>query len=159
MEKETVIAKVRGELFFSDEGMDYIEHLEGSWVTENGGDNFLQEFGRHWNQIFSDYGQNLFGEYFRELGLDIKSVPQFIVVDSDRGSWVMNATLTVLTSVGSVYVMLKGLSELPKIADGLEELKSRFSNELSEIFQKEVNERIEPTLGNIDNLSELPKPL
>jgi len=158
MQKETVIAKLRGELSFSEEGRNYIRQLEGSWIAESEGDMFLHEFGGHWNRIFTDYGQKLFEEHFRELGLDTERLPHFKVIDSHRGSWVMEAALTMFGSIGSVYIVLKGISELPKIADGLEELKSRLSKELSGIFQKEVRERIEPTLGNIDNISTLPKP-
>ncbi len=158
MQKETVIAKVRGELSLSDSGREYIRRLEGSWIAENEGDMFLQEFGGHWNHIFSDYGQNLFEEHFRELGLNTERLPQFRVVDSRRGSWIMEAALTMFGSIGSVYIVLKGISELPQIADGIEELKSRLSKELSAKFQKEVRERIEPTIGNIDNVSNLPNP-
>lgn len=158
MQKETIIAKVRGEISLSDEGREYIRHLEDSWIAESEGDVFLQEFGGHWNSIFTDYGQNLFEEHFRELDLSTERRPQFKVVDSHRGSWIMEAALTMLGSVGSVYIVLKGISELPQIADGLEELKSRLTKEMSETFQKEVRKKIEPTLGNIDNVSKIPKP-
>ena len=162
MQKETVIAKVRAELAFSEEGKDYIRRLKGLWISENEGDMFLHEYGGHWNRIFTEYGQHLFEGYFKELGLESERLPQFKVVDSRRGSWVMEAALTMFGSIGSVYIVLKGLSELPQIADGLEELKSRLSKELTDIFEKEVHERIEPTIGNIDNTEKLPsapKPL
>ena len=158
MQKETVIAKVRAELSFSDKGKDYMRGLQGSWLSESNGDMFLREFGGHWNGIFTEYGQDLFQDYFKEMGLNSERLPQFRVVDSHRGSWVMEAALTMFGSIGSVYVVLKSISDLPKIADGLEELKSRLSKELGSKFEESIRDRIEPSLGNIDTFEQLPPP-
>ena len=55
--------------------------------------------------------------------------------------------------------MLKGISELPKIADGLEDTKKRLQKELTTRFRKKVPERIEPVLDHSGLPTGLPAPV
>lgn len=152
MEKQTVIATLRVELGFSNEmrGMisDSPELSDVSWA-DNGGDGFLAEFGGQWNNIFVDTANELYEKHFRDLGLTQEQSPRTILTDSRRGSWIMEAAITFACTIGSTYTILKGISELPKIADGLEETKERLRKDLLKRFSKQVAVRIEPTIGQL----------
>jgi hypothetical protein len=66
---------------------------------------------------------------FVELGVPEEYSPHVQVYESYPGSWIIEAAITISASVGTSYVILKSVSELPQIADGLEELKTRFRKE------------------------------
>ena len=150
MKKSTVIAKVRTEIELSDAMRAYLRSLDGEniWIAKNGGSDFLAEFGHEWNSNFVEIVQEISNDFFRGKGLEVRHLPEVILTDSRRGSWIMEAALTMFGTVGTVYTILKGLSELPQIADGLEETKSRLQSELTSRFRKKIPERIEPTLSD-----------
>ena len=162
MEKTTVIAKVRAELSLTEEFVGFLSRYSNdqrAWFARDGGDLFLAEFGREWNDNFLEVAQSIFDDYFRSLGLSPDLLPKVEMTDSRRGSWIMEAALTMWGTVGTTYVVLKGISELPKIADGLEDTKKRLQKELTTRFRKKVPERIEPVLDHSGLPTGLPAPV
>lgn len=161
MNKETVIANVRAEIVLTEELQAFFAQFEdqdNAWFARDGGDLFLSEFGFEWNNNFAEVAQGVFNHHFLSLGLRDDHLPKVKVTDSRRGSWVMEAALTMFGTVGTTYTILKAIAELPKIADGLEETKKRLQKELSERFKNKIPERIEPVLTNSRIELTLPPP-
>jgi len=134
MEKKTVIANIRAEILLNDDLQEFFAQFqdrENAWFARQGGDTFLGEFGFEWNTNFVEIAQSVFDAHFRDLGLSEDRLPKVELTDSRRGSWIMEAALTMFGTVGTTYTILKGVSELPKLADGLEETKKRLQKELS----------------------------
>jgi hypothetical protein len=161
MQKETVIANVRAEIALSQDLQGFLlqfSNRENAWFARDSGDLLLAEFGHEWNNNFVEVAQSVFDGYFRELGLPEDLQPRVKLTDSRRGSWIMEAALTMFGTIGSTYTVLKAVAELPKLADGLEETKKRLQKELTVRFKKKVPERIEPVLQNITPPVQLPPP-
>ncbi len=153
MERETVIATMHSELSVADELRIVLGRFPGEWFAgDEGGDRLLAEFSGDWNAIYVEVLQRFYDEYFLGLGLPKGSLPKVKLVDSRRGSWVMEAALVFLMTVGATYHVLKGLSELPKIADGLEETKNKIKKELQIRFRKKAQERIEPFISQLPEI-------
>lgn len=151
MKKETVIAKVRAEISLTEDFREFLSLYadnSNAWFAQQGGDIFLGEFGHEWNNNFVEVTQEFFNKHFSGLGLAEQNLPKVAIVDSRRGSWIVEAALTMFGTVGTVYTILKGVSELPALADGLEETKERLKKELSGRFRRSIPERIEPIISN-----------
>jgi hypothetical protein len=162
MEKKTVIAIIRAEITLSDELQAFFAEFvdrQNAWFARQGGDTFLREFGFEWNTNFVESAQSVFDTYFLDLGLSEDRLPKVELTDSRSGSWIMEAALMMFGTVGTTYTILKGVSELPKIADGLEETKKRLLKELSARFKKKIPERIEPVLSSAGIEAQLPAPV
>lgn len=162
MEKKTVIANIRAELDLSETMRAFLSansERPNAWFTRDGGDAFLAEMGFQWNEEFRATAQRVIEEYFRSVGLPENQVPQVEITDSRRGSWIMEAALTLFGTVGTTYTILKGVSELPKLADGLEDTKKRLTKELNARFKKLIPERIEPMLERSGLAPQLPAPV
>lgn len=151
MEKKTVIANIRAEITLNSELQNFFakfDSYENAWFARQGGDVFLGEFGHTWDVNFIDVAQSVFDAYFQSLGVRQDQLIKVELTDSRKGSWIMEAALTLFGTVGTVYTILKGIAELPELADGLENTKARLQKELSARFKKEVSERIEPVISN-----------
>jgi len=160
MERKTVIANIRAELTLSEDLQAFFAEFEGqenAWFARQCGDSFLGEFGREWNKNFVEIAQEVLDEYFRDLRLPESRRPIVELTDYRRGSWIMEAALTMFGTVGTTYTILKGISELPKIADGLEETKKRLKKELSARFKKRLPEVIETVIENSGINAQLPQ--
>ena len=160
MEKKTVIANLRAEITLTDSMRHFLGQFDGQnqniWVVQDGGDAFLHEFSREWNTNFIEIAQDVADAYFRRLHLSEERLPRVELTDYRKGSWIMEAALTMFGTVGSTYTVLKGLSELAQIADGLEKTKNLLQSRLTARFQKKIPERIEPLLPEARILCELP---
>lgn len=159
MNKETVIANLRAEITLSEDLQQFLAQYgerNNAWFARQNGDLFLSEFGHEWNTNFVEVAQLVIDDYFKQFSLPEDQFPQVKLTDSRRGSWIMEAALTMFGTVGTAYTILKGISELPKIADGLEDLKMRLNKELSTRFKKKVPERIEPIFSNANIPAQLP---
>lgn len=156
MEKETVIANLRAEISLSESLQEFFALFEdnhNAWFARQGGDLFLSEFGHEWNTNFIEVVQNAFDAHFRNLGLSENRLPKVKLTDSRKGSWIMEAALTMFGTVGTTYTVLKGIAELPKLADGLEETKKRIQKELNDRFRRKIPERIEPVISNFKDVA------
>ncbi|WP_026611723.1 hypothetical protein [Methylocaldum szegediense] len=162
MEKKTVIANIRAEITLTPEMQNFLTQFsdqENAWFARDGGEVLLGEFGYEWNSNFVEVTQAVIDSYFRDQGLSENVLPKVDLTDWRRGSWIMEAVITMFGTVGTTYTILKGVAELPKLADGLEETKNRLQKELSARFKKKVPERIEPVLSNIGIPAQLPAPV
>lgn len=162
MEKKTVIANVRTEISLSEGMQEFLaqfEDRENAWFARQGGDVLLAEYGFEWNTNFVEVAQSVFDEHFRGMGLSDDQLPKVELTDSRRGSWIMEAALTMFGTVGTTYTILKGFAELPELADGLEDTKKRLQKELSSRFKKKIPERIEPILSNVGIPAQIPPPI
>ena len=151
MNKETVIANLRAEISVSEDLQSFFSGFEdnsNAWFARDGGELFLAEFGHEWNTNFVEVTQEVLAKHFRDIGLAEDRLPKVKITDSRRGSWIMEAALVMFATVGTTYTILKSISELPKIADGLEETKKRIQKELSDRFKKKIPERIESVISN-----------
>lgn len=161
MQKETVIATVRAEIALSQDLQAFLSQFsnrENAWFARDSGELLLAEFGYEWNTNFVEVAQAVFDGYFQDLGLPEDRRPMVKLTDSRRGSWIMEAALTMFGTIGTTYTILKALAELPKLADGLEDTKKRLQKELTVRFKKRVPERIEPVLQNVTPPVQLPPP-
>jgi hypothetical protein len=162
MEKKTVIANIHAEIELSDDVQAFLtkfEDQENAWFARQGGNAFLSEFGGHWNSAFVEVSQSVFDEYFRSLDFPEDQLPKVSMTDSRRGSWIMDAALTMAGTVGGTYAILKAYADLPKVAEGLEETTKQLKKELSAIFEKRIPERIEPILSHAGISTPLPPPV
>lgn len=145
MERTTVIANIRAEIALTPEMQGFLMQFsdqENAWFAREGGDSLLGEFGREWNTNFVEVTQAVGDSFFRDQGLPENVWPKVDLTDWRRGSWIMEAVLTMFGTVGTTYAILKAVAELPKLADGLEETKKRLQKELSARFKKKVLKRI-----------------
>ncbi|MEX2181394.1 MAG: hypothetical protein WD771_05085 [Gemmatimonadaceae bacterium] len=128
MERETVIANLRAELAFTDEVRRWMtDHAADEWFARD--DNFLMEYSGKWKQLFVATVSEIADEYFARVGLSPEERPKVRIGDAYKGSFVIEAYLIVAVGIPAAYALLKGASELPQIADGLEELKQRLARE------------------------------
>jgi len=147
MEKETILAKIRATMSFSEETFAWLENLpridgEDVWFKRDGGALFFSEFQGTWKEILVDSSEPLVQEYFRELGISENKLPKIRVYESYPGSWIIDAAIVMVGSMGTVYAVLKVVSELPNIANGLTELKDRVKRVFAKKANKAVNERL-----------------
>jgi hypothetical protein len=145
VQKETVIAKVRAHIDFNEETIAWFESIENTeiWFTHNRGMAYLSEFGGQWDELFTATIEPEVQAYFRRLGLSENRLPHVRKYESYSGSWIIDASVAIFATVGTTYTILKGLSELPKIADGLTELKTRLTKELKDKINKKATKYLE----------------
>jgi hypothetical protein len=156
MQKETILAKIRVRMKFNEKTTGWFEEIKrpNLWFAEDYGMNYLSEFGGTWNRILVATVEPEIQGYFRELGLSENKLPHVRVFESYPGSWIMEAAITMFASMGTAYTLLKGVSELPKIADGLTELKERLKKE----FTKNADEEAKKYISSRVKELELPSP-
>ena len=161
MEKEVVLAKLRTELTLTKEFQTYLEQFDekpNAWFAVEHGNLFLSESGGTWDDSLSKITKQFYIEYLENIGISEKDLISVKITDSYSGSWIMEAALTFFGTVGGAYTILKGASELTDIADGLERTKKTLQKELSNRFNTEIRERIEPLIGEIskDEIKRIP---
>jgi hypothetical protein len=156
MEKETILAKIRVTMDFSKSALDWLERIQNSnvWFAKKGGNLFFSEFRGSWERILIDSSEPIINDYFLELGLPKEKLPRIKIYESYSGSWIMEASLVLSASIGTAYTILKGISELPKIADGLTELKNRLKKE----FSRKASEKVYDHLKSSVNQYKIPPP-
>lgn len=159
MEKETILAKIRATMSFSEETFAWLENLpridrEDVWFKREGGALFFSEFRGTWKEILVGSSEPLVQGYFRELGIPKNKLPKIRVYESYSGSWIIDAAIVMKGSMGAAYAVLKAVSELPKIFDGLTELKNR----LRKAFTKKANEAVTEQLKSSSARYNFPPP-
>ena len=141
---------------FSESALDWLGRIQNSniWFAREGGAPFFSEFRGSWERILVNSSEAIINDYFLELGLPKEKLPRVKVYESYSGSWIMEAALIMFGSIGTAYTILKGISELPKIADGLTELKDRLKKE----FSKKASEKVYDHLKSAVNRYKIPPP-
>jgi hypothetical protein len=87
MEKDTIIAKLRAALEFSDQGRAWLSQLGDVWFARDGGDVFFSEFRGGFTEAFSRVTQAEISDYFRERGIPPDILPRVQILEtySDGG--------------------------------------------------------------------------
>lgn len=160
MQKETILAKIRVHMKFNEKTASWFEKIQrpNLWFAQEYGMHYLAEFGGTWNEILVTTAEHEVNSYFSELGLPQDKLPHVRIFESYSGSWVIEAAITMFASVGTAYTILKGVSELPKIADGITELKQRLKKEFTNKAEEKARKYIESQVKELD-LPEPPKSL
>jgi hypothetical protein len=142
MEKETVLAKIRVTMGFSEATLAWLEDIQNTniWFAREGGTLFFSEFKGTFERTLISSSEPIIHSYFHELGLPNEKLPRVKVYESYSGSLIIEAALIMFASMGTAYTILKSVSELPKIADGLTELKDRLKKDFSLKASEKVNE-------------------
>ena len=145
MEKETILAKLRTTIRFSEAALPWLgrAHEADLWFAAREGVAFFQEFRGTWERGLVEGCDPIIQRYFVEHGLARDHLPRLRVFESYPGSWIIEAAVVMVASVGTTYTILKGLSELPKLADGLTELKSRLQKEFASFANRRGRESLE----------------
>ncbi|HEY5602792.1 MAG TPA: hypothetical protein VIM41_06760 [Gammaproteobacteria bacterium] len=115
MNKQTVIANLRAEITLSEELQSFFaqfEKQESAWFARDGSDLFLSEFGFEWNNNFAEVAQEVFDQHFMSLGVREEQLLKVKATDSCRGSWIMEAALTMFGTVGTTYTILKAIADI-----------------------------------------------
>lgn len=145
MERETLLATVTATLEFTDDAKRVlVDEVEGFWGDDP--DSLLFEFEYQWRNILAATLSAEIDQFFSELGLSGDAVPQVRIGESYKGSFVVAATVIITETIPVAYKILKGVSDLPKIVDGLADLRkrvaSRYERESNMIAQKTLNQAI-----------------
>lgn len=145
MEKQTVLAKLRVNISYSKATRNWFEKLKDQelWFTHDQGTIYFGEFRSRWEKILINSCQPIIDKYFLRLDCPKDDLPHIVVYESYGGSWIMEAAIIMFASVGTAYTILKGLSELPKIADGLTELKARLKLEFTSAVSEQISHDFE----------------
>lgn len=103
---------------------------------------FFQNLGGTWKKSIVPVVESEIREYFIELGISQDHLPYIQQGESYRGSWIFDAAVVMAGTVGTAYTVLKAVSELPEIADGITKLKDRILKKLKPRVNREVSEKI-----------------
>ena len=156
MEKETVLAKIRVTMGFSEATLAWLEGIQNTniWFAREGGTPFFSEFKGAYERTLISSSEPIIHSYFHELGLPNEKLPRVKVYESYSGSLIIEAALIMSASMGTAYAILKSVSELPKIADGLTELKDRLKKD----FFLKASEKVNEYLKSAASHYQLPPP-
>ncbi len=141
MVKETVLANMRTVITYTDDAHAWSKGA-GKFVQDER--SYLGEFSGRWNQIFLSTVSKPIVDYFADLGLRDSEQLNIHVTESFPGSWVIDAVIVLQLSGASTYALLKGLSEIPNMVDGLNRLKEKI---LGPQLDKEINEGVRSALA------------
>jgi hypothetical protein len=142
MEKTTVLARLHLAVDFDQAGRRWLQRYPDAWFCREDGSLFLAEFGHTWESLFVESAQAEVAEYFTQLGLPSEHLPFVQPGERYRGSWVLDAAIVMAGTVGTAYAVLKGVSDLPDIADGLTKLKKRIGDR----FKPRINDAVRDQL-------------
>lgn len=157
MQKETVLANIKFSFSYSEETQKWLsKYLDNSnvWFASSEGTQFFGEYSQTWDRILVDHTQDEVKEYFLSLGLSAENLPYVKINEHFAGSWVIDASIVMASTIGSTYTILKGISELPKIVDGLVELKNRIKKRI----HKNTNDKVRDLLEEQGKRFELKSP-
>lgn len=148
MEKETVLARLRLTLELNEETKLWLRGMPDAWFAQRNGDGFLAEFGGTWERIFVATAEAEVQSFFRERGLSTDRLPVVRAGERYVGSWIAEAAVVMFGTVGTAYTILKGISELPEIADGLSKLKERIASKLRPQLDSAVRDALTTSAQN-----------
>lgn len=164
MEKETVIIRLRASIDFGQETMSWLNSVaksadqqkndNGIWFAREGGKYFLSEFQGTWRQALTEEADQTIQDYFLELGFDERFLPKTKITETYSGSWVMEAAVTIASSIGGTYALIKGVSEIPDMIEGLTKLKDSIAKK----FHRRVDEKATDLLTEQAKRNSLPPP-
>jgi hypothetical protein len=147
MEKTTVLANLRLTMQFNEVTLKWLGGFPDSWVSREDGSAFLSEYGGTWEKLFLETANHEVRAHFAELGVAHERLPFVQIGERYRGSWVAEASIVMAGTVSTAYAVLKGISELPKIAEGLSTLKAAVQKRLQPLLDRAVRDELIQTLN------------
>lgn len=164
MEKETVIIRLKTSIDFGQETMSWLNHVaniadeqkdnNGVWFAKEGGKFFFIEFQGSWGQALTEVADKTIQNYFLELGFDERFLPKTKITETYSGSWVMEAAVTIASSIGGTYALIKGVSEIPDMIEGLTKLKDSIAKK----FHRRIDDKATDLLKEEAKRNSLPPP-
>jgi hypothetical protein len=138
---EVEIARIKVKMDFTNEAYSWFmkmdkENTKEHFLTDKNILGFFRQYKAEWEEILIESSNPIIKDFFIEKGISKEFLPEIRIIKSESGSWIIEARIFILGGVTIIYKALKALSEIPKITDGLKELKYR----IEEIFTKRVNE-------------------
>jgi len=141
MERGTVLARMRTTIEFTHAARSWLRMYPDEWFARHDGNAFLQEFGGQWVQTVVPIVDEEVRRYFRELGVSDNLLPRVEVGDTYTGSFIIDL-LIVMATARTAFNVLKGVSEIPQIADGLIDLRDLLSRKTQERLDRSVREQL-----------------
>ena len=133
MPKETIIAKLRGQLDFTEEAQLWLQNQD-VWFAKERGQAFFTEMRGSFSHAFQEVSQEEIDAFLHQFDFPQDQKPRVQILEVYQGSLIMEAAVTMAGGMGTVYATIKAISELPKLADGFEDLKKRIEKR----FQKQA---------------------
>ena len=166
MEKETVILRLKTSIDFGQETISWLNQVSNIvdeqkkdneiWFAKENGKYFLSKFKDTWQQAFTEEVDLTVQNYFLELGFDKDFLPKTKIIKSYSGSWVMEAAVTIASTIGGTYVLIKGVSEIPDMVEGLTKLKDIIAKKFHRRVDKEATDLLSEQAAKHNNLPSLP---
>jgi hypothetical protein len=144
MDKTTVLARIQYTIEFTEETVVWMNrYFPEAWFTHDEGSALLREYGGTWREIIeSKVNQEVQG-YFRELGVSSNNLPFVSHAETYKGSWIYDATIVMLGSVGLVFAVLNQTKKkLPAMAENLSGLKTKLQKQIDPNISKSVSETL-----------------
>ena len=163
MEKETVILRFRASIDFGQEAKSWLNSLLYNstndednilWFAKENGKHFLSEYQGSWKDTLIEETEDKIHKYFIELKLEEKFLPKTKIIESYSGSWVMEAAVTMPGSIGGIYALITGISEIAVIVEGLTRLKDSIANK----FTRRINAKAFDLISERCRRYNLPSP-
>jgi len=140
MEKSTVLARIRFSLSFTEETQGWLNRAANHqmWFARKGGDLFFSEFSGKWRETLSATISPEIDSYFRGLEISSDHMPRIEFGEEYAGSWIIDLAIAMVGPVGTAYAVLKGVSDLPKIAEGLSSMRGSLTHKLEGAFNRQA---------------------
>ena len=107
--------------------------------ARDSGNAFLSEYRGQWRELLLKKIAPEIDNYFRSLGISEDHVPRIEFGEEYIGSWIVDMAISMVGPVGTAYMVLKGVSEIPKIAEGLTALGDKIANKIIPQFNDAVH--------------------
>lgn len=157
MEKTTVLARMRFSMAFNQETKSWLERINNNevWFVRDSGNAFLSEYRGQWRELLLKNITPEIDNYFRSLGISEDHVPRIDFGEEYVGSWIVDMAVSMVGPVGTAYTVLKGVSEIPKIAEGLTALGDKIANKIIPQFNDAVRTYLDHSVTtlNLDRAS------
>ncbi|MBI5765469.1 MAG: hypothetical protein HZA51_18325 [Planctomycetes bacterium] len=142
MDKTTILARLRLTIDFDRAGQRWLQQHPDAWFARDEGASFLSEFGHTWEALFIESAQAEIRSYFSSLGIPDDNLPFVKAGERYQGSWILEAAVVLCGTVGTAYTIMKGVSELPDMAEGLTKLKKQIVRRFQPQLNSAVRERL-----------------
>lgn len=149
MERGTVLARVQSTVELTPLARSWFRMYSNTWFAQNDGNDFLREYGRNWTQIVASVVNEEVTRYFLELGVPEDVLPRVEVGDTYIGSFIIDLFVVAPIVATNAFGILKGVAELPKIADGLIDLHDILVNKTQEQLQQEAKQQVQHLLESV----------
>lgn len=164
MSEETVLAELRTDIRYGKETQAWIaagpaadasaqDSGPGMWFSDES--TFLGEFSYSFQRSIIEMAEQPVKAYFADLGLDDPELVKVRVTGSHSGSLVITAVIVMAAALGVTYKVLKELSELPAMVDGLNRLRREV---LDPTIEESINEEAAERLGESAERAGFPPP-